>query len=93
MPTMFDSRDDAYQDWLLLHPRGYVVNARRRLSPGYMVLHTAQCRTIRTYTGTTPMGAFTERGYVKVCAMELNDLRGWVRRHGRQDGSFSKGCS
>ena len=93
MATVFDSNDDAYQAWLVAHPRGYVLNVRRNLAPSYMVLHRTSCYTIRNYHERSKPGGFTERGYIKVCADELADLRAWVRRHGRPDGSFSKECS
>ena len=90
-PMIFDGNDDAYLDWLTSHPRGYVINARRTFVSTYMVLHTSECRRI----GTTKRakGAYTERDYVKICAIELDDLRRWLRQHGRPDGTFSKECS
>jgi len=92
MLTLFDGDDDTYQRWLVQNPGGYVINTRRGLPSSYMVLHRASCRTIRSYTPTTPSGAFTERGYVKVCSANLADLRAWLRGHGRSDGSFSNEC-
>src|SRR5262249_12759201 len=93
MPTVFDNQDSAYQNWLVSHPRGYVVNARRNLTPSYMVLHTADCHSIRNYTRAASKGAFTERNYVKICSSDLDDLRSWVRQHCRPDGTFSSECS
>ncbi len=93
MLTVFDSDDDAYQNWLAVNPRGYVVNARRNLSPTYMVLHTASCPTISIYGGMSRKGGFTERAYIKVCAPDIDSLRSWLRKHGRLDGTFSKECS
>jgi len=92
MPSIFDADDDAYQAWLANNSAGYVVNARRSLSPSYFVLHNAACRTIRNYTAAARRGAFTERGYVKICSASIDDLQRWVRQHGRLDGSFSKKC-
>ncbi len=37
-------------------------------------------------------GAYTDRGYQKVVASDLNELRGYARRVGSPDGSFSKAC-
>ena len=93
MTQLFDGDDAAYQAWLAAHPHGYVLNVRRSLVPGYMVLHRADCHSIGKYHERSKPGGFTERGYLKVCADELVDLRAWVRRHGRPDGSFSKQCS
>lgn len=90
---IFRGIDAAYQSWLAENPGGFVLNARRRLPPSYMVLHRARCHTIRNYTRTAPGGAFTERGYVKICATTRDELRKWVKNFGRRDGSFSKICS
>jgi hypothetical protein len=89
---VFDGNDDAYKAWLVANPDGYVVNTRRNFRPAYMVLHTARCGAVQNYTGVMRKGAFTERTYVKVCARDVNDLRNWVRLHGRRNGEFSKRC-
>jgi hypothetical protein len=91
--TVFDGNDAAYQAWLVANPRGYVVNTRRSKRPAYMVLHRADCATIRRLSGMARRGGFTERSYIKVCAVEIGALRDWVRRHDRADGSFSTECS
>ena len=36
---LFDGDDEAYRAWLVAHPGGYVLNTRRGIDPGYMVLH------------------------------------------------------
>lgn len=92
MVEFFDGNDEVYMKWLVANPLGYVINARRSLSPAYMVLHKASCRAIRRYRPTAPDGAFTERGYVKICATDILDLSNWAKKHGRLDGSFSKSC-
>lgn len=88
---IFDRSDSAYFSWLASHPLGYVVNARRNLEPSYLMLHAAQCGLISTAKRAS--GAYTERGYIKVCSTEIDELRHWLRQHGRPDGSFSKQCS
>lgn len=93
MPTVFDGDDAAYQDWLLANPQGYIINARRRLSPTYMVLHRAWCPRVSDYNAMARRGGFTERSYVKVCAIEIEDLRDWLCRNGRPNGTFSNECS
>lgn len=91
--TIFDGNDDVYQEWLATNPRGYIINARRNLSPSYMVLHRAWCKSIRNYSVVTHKGGFTERAYIKICAPRIDDLRNWLRRHGRPDSTFSNECS
>lgn len=93
MVSVFDGNDMEYQKWLSENPGGYVLNARRSLTPSYMVLHSAGCYSIRRYTSNVPRGGFTERSYVKVCAPTKSELSDWVRKHGRPDGSFSNICS
>jgi hypothetical protein len=90
----FFDNDSAYLRWLANHPNGYVVNTTRAASSGYMVLHRARCLAISEYTARNKPGAFTERDYAKACAERLEDLRTWVRAHGRPNGTFtSEGCS
>src|SRR4051794_20629624 len=93
MATIFDADDDPYQRWLAANPHGYVINTGRSMSPSYMVLHRARCAKIRDYNEMARKGGFTERDYIKVCSTDVNDLRDWVRQHGRPDGSFSRECS
>lgn len=90
---VFDGDDAAYQEWLANNPQGYVVNVRRNLTPSYMVLHKSNCDFICNQKRMAQKGGFTERAYLKICSNEINDLREWIRRHGRNDGGFSKECS
>ena len=89
---VFDGNDSTYQAWLRANPRGYLVNARRSINPSYLVLHRANCHHVSRYSTSAPDGAFTERGYIKICSTDLSELRNWVKNHGRWDGTFSKEC-
>jgi len=85
--------DESYLRWLASHQDGLVVNTTRSRSPSYMVLHRASCPYITAYMGRASRpGGFTERGYIKVCAVDVPSLRAWARQHGRLDGSFSSEC-
>lgn len=90
--NVFTDGDGAYLQWLTQHPHGFVLNTARSSSPGYMVLHRAVCPSISTYTHNARPGGFTERDYIKVCSADIEQLRVWVRQHGRPDGSFSRDC-
>jgi hypothetical protein len=90
---VYRNDDVGYFRWLMIHPRGYVLNTTRALAPSYMVLHRPDCGLIQTHTAMARPGGFTGRGYVKVCADTEQELRAWVSSHGRPDGSFSKQCS
>ncbi|HIL96934.1 MAG TPA: hypothetical protein EYG51_13585 [Pseudomonadales bacterium] len=89
----FDGSDKHYLQWLADNRLGWVINARRSLTPTYMVLHRANCRTVHDYNDMARPGGFTERSFIKVCANDLAELRQWTARHGRSDKSFSKECS
>jgi len=93
MIQVFDGDDSIYQAWLSAHPDGYVLNARRNLSPNYMVLHKASCEMISNYGEMSKKGGFTERSFIKVCGPTIGALRDWVCKHGRADRTFSNECS
>lgn len=86
----FDGNDDGYLDWLAVYPDGYVVNARRKRSPDYVVLHRATCRSISNHLAEP--GAYTARGYIKYCAETLADVAVVPTLCGRTRGSFTKRC-
>ena len=87
--SVFDGNDSLYQKWLIAHPDGYVLNSRRSITPSYLVLHRANCTFIKQHSSDARDGAFTERGYIKICSDDLSSLRAWAKVHGRTDGSFS----
>ena len=66
--------DRRYLDWIDDHPNGFVVNTRREVDPDYFILHRAECKAIRAGARYVA-GAFTERGYSKVVAESVKDLR------------------
>lgn len=92
MAIEFNNNDKNYQAWLAANPYGFVLNTPRNHSPEYMVLHKASCFSISNYTRMAQPGGFTERQYVKVCGKIVDDLRTWVRQHGRPDGSYTGEC-
>jgi hypothetical protein len=85
----FDRSDSAYFDWVRRNPDGYVVNTERRISPKYMQLHRATCGSITRYSGGASPGGFTERDYIKVCAMSVDELSRGARTYG---GTLSAQC-
>lgn len=90
----FRGDDSSYLAWINQHPRGFVLNRyRTENSASYMVLHTANCRTVTQLSGNSSGGGFTERQYAKVCASDRETLVDYVRDHGRPDGTFSKECA
>ena len=94
MTQVFDSDEAGYLNWLAAHPEGFALNRRRRESPNYLVLHRATCWTISTYAKNARGDAFTGRGYLKVCATDIESLRKYAKSEGgRPDGSFSSECA
>lgn len=85
----FANDDAGYLNWIAENPEGFVLNVERSPRPEYLVLHRATCAWIAKPRDD---GAYTDRGYQKVVASDLNELRGFARRAGRADGSFSKAC-
>ena len=85
----FENDDAGYLKWLNQNPEGFVVNVERSPRPEYLILHRATCSTIAK---AREEGAYTDRGYRKVVANDLDELRGFARRIGRGDGSFSQTC-
>jgi serine/threonine protein kinase len=90
----FAGSDAVYQRWLAANPGGFVINMYRDMDPNhYSMLHRATCHTITACSGQARPGGLTERDFVKVCAGSIEDLRDWVRRHGRPNGTFKSECS
>lgn len=88
---MFDFSDDdeGYRHWLRENRDGFVLNVRRNPGANYTVLHRAGCQTIARQRDD---GAYTARGYRKVVASTVDELRSYTRSLGRADGSFSAAC-
>ena len=86
----FDGDDARYLDWLTRNRDGYVVNVRRNLNPDYVVLHRATCRSI---SEPREAGAYTERGYRKLCGPMMADVVEAPTWCGRLRGCFTRRCS
>jgi hypothetical protein len=84
--------DVAFTHWVDAHPDGFVLNTRASPAPTYMILHKASCSSISPDRKGIEAGAYTQRAYRKICADDVEELRSWVQRHGRSDGSFSGRC-
>lgn len=78
MPVeIFRHEDERYEAWLRSHRRaGFVVNARQRITPDYLKLHTVWCDHINTLRpGYT---TWTCGAYVKVCSTSRAALERWA---------------
>jgi hypothetical protein len=76
---MHSFRDDdaGYLAWVENHPEGFVVNADRSPRAEELVLHKANCFSIRN--PKKPAGAWTHRAYIKVCSEVPAELERWAR--------------
>ena len=89
--TEFEDDDAGYMAWVKAYPDGLVLNVRRKPDPTYVVLHRASCGYISTERHKA--GAYTGRGYRKICSHSMAELRNAARREGNHDGSFSNICN
>jgi hypothetical protein len=62
----------------------------RRSRPRYVILRRANCTTISNETHA--LGAYTARGYRKICMSNEAMLQAAAEREGRSDDTPSKRC-
>ena len=86
----FSDDDKGYTRWVADNPDGFVLNVRRNPSASYTVLHRSVCHSI---TRPRDDGTYTGRGYRKIVADTVDELRRYTRLLGRADGSFSSACA
>jgi len=49
MVVYFDDNDEQFLRWTKSNPNGYVVNMHRQPKLRYVVLHRANCSTLKTH--------------------------------------------
>ncbi len=86
----FSDDDVSYLAWVAAHPDGFVLNVRHTPDRNYVVLHRASCKSISNDTHAP--NAYTGRGYRKICATSVAELKLAAKSEGRSDGTFSKRC-
>jgi 5-methylcytosine-specific restriction protein A len=89
--AVFQNNEQQYLHWLAQHPNGHVLDARAAPSGDYLVLHTAKCKTIRLSSADSDPACFTGNGYIKICAVDIEELHDWAGELGIND--LSKKCS
>ena len=91
---VFQYDESGYIDWITNNPDGYVINTRQVLDPDYLVLHRASCLTMHTYRGMEHnTGGFTERGYQKICAASIGELKRFLIGVTGKRRPFTKHCT
>src|SRR5262249_45621210 len=73
--VLFRDDDAGYLRWLRAHPAGFALTGTHSVSPSYLMLPRAGCRTI---TGRPTAGTVWTRDYIKVCADRRCDLEQWI---------------
>jgi len=73
---VFEGDDAGYLNWITTYPEGFVVNANRPPTAGYVVLHRATCRTI---SGDPANGRAWTADYLKACSENGASVGRWVR--------------
>jgi len=74
--TVFLDDDAGYLAWLKANPGGFVLNANRSPTRGYLKLHRATCWSIN---GTPPRGELWTSVYLKACSPSRLRVESWSR--------------
>ena len=75
-PEVFIDDDDGYLAWLYDHARGYVLNAARKPTASYLMLHRSDCSTI----GNVPAnGLAWTSALLKACSDDRLMIEQWAR--------------
>lgn len=82
MPAQYFDNDKRYLQWVADNPNGFVLNIGANNNPKYRVIHSAKCYSIWKLQKGQTEGAFTERGYRKVCAKTFDEIVEWIQRNG-----------
>lgn len=89
MIEIFIDNEVAYLEWIKKNLEGFVLNTYKKPLPRYAVLHKATCGNI---SKERDFGAYTERGYSKICSTNKDRLKDFTSALGRTDTPFSKEC-
>lgn len=87
---IYRNNEDGYFEWIAANPEGFVLNARQSPGPSYLVIHSASCGHISGHASKYAQNAFTGRDYIKVCSIDIEELRAWARSLGAM--AFSAIC-
>jgi hypothetical protein len=75
MVTSFNNQDEQFELWRDTHPAGFIVNHDPVPTPSYVVLHRADCASLRRTNGSN-----WTVSYGKTCGERLDDIRSWARK-------------
>ena len=87
----FSSGDAPFIAWMQKNPDGFVLNTTPSEATSYLKFHRANCHHISGYTTAQSAGAFTTRGYIKVCSNSAAELVAWAAKN-RPSTSTYESC-
>jgi heme-degrading monooxygenase HmoA len=82
--------EDAYRAWIISNPHGFVLSTYRDRPSYYMSLHRATCSSISVVNSKMRENPFTGQEYVKICSIQLEEIRQWMLQNGLTE--FSRIC-
>lgn len=88
----FAEDDDSYLWWIRQYPQGYVVSADRRPRVGWLTLHRPTCHHVSNVE-RWEKGAFCERDFIKICALDRSELERWAREQVDPAAVLNGGCN
>jgi TIR domain len=88
----FVNDEASYLWWVAQYTDGYVLATEVVPKVRYLMLHRAFC-TYVTNTNRYPPGAFTEQGYIKICALNRDELEAWARDVIGETATPTTGCN
>lgn len=71
----FIDDDEGFEEWMLTHPYGYILNTPRTPAANYLLLHRAVCGQLGRRDPRQPS---MTRAYLDVCAMNIAEIQQWV---------------
>lgn len=73
----FVDKEAGFRAWRDRNPNGFILNTTRVPSANYLILHTAQCKTL---AGEPAGGTYWTKEYGKVCSGDRHELEEWAER-------------
>lgn len=88
---VFKSGDEPFFEWAKKNPEGFILNTAAGSGSRYLIFHRSGCQHISGYTNRYKTGAFTTRGYIKVCSNDPSELIEWAG-HNRPTVTAYESC-
>lgn len=92
MTLVIEDNDKEYQKWLGGNSEGYILSLKQNRTIGYISLHRSTCYHISRYDKRHLEGAFTERGYIKICSNKIRNLKKWINNNLEDNAEITITC-